>query len=55
MRKNVGKNVSGRAPTGAAEEELRRKVAVSLADRRKNVPASKVFKRLRALRSATER
>jgi hypothetical protein len=34
------------------EDQLRKKVAASLADPRKNVAASKVFKRLRAIHSA---
>jgi hypothetical protein len=34
------------------EHQLRKKVAASLADPRKSVAASKVFKRLRAIRSA---
>jgi hypothetical protein len=34
------------------EDQLRRKMAASLADPRKNVAASKVFKRLRAIHSA---
>ena len=37
----------------AHEIELRRKVAVSLADRRKSIPASVVFKRLRDRVAAT--
>jgi hypothetical protein len=37
------------------EDELRKKVAASLADRRKNIAASKVFKRLRAIHSAAKR
>jgi len=38
-----------------AEDQLRKKVATSLADARKSVPASKVFKRLRAIHSAATR
>jgi hypothetical protein len=34
------------------EHQLRKKVVASLADRRKSVAASKVFKRLRAIHSA---
>ena len=37
----------------ALETEVRRKVAVSLADRRKSIPASVVFKRLRRRVAAT--
>jgi hypothetical protein len=54
MRKN-STAAPERAPAGSAEEELRQKVAASLADRRKSIPASKVFKRLRALRAAVGR
>jgi hypothetical protein len=34
------------------EDQLRKKVAASLADPRKSIAASKVFKRLRAIHSA---
>jgi hypothetical protein len=34
------------------EDQLRKKIAASLADPRKSIPASKVFKRLRAVHSA---
>jgi hypothetical protein len=37
------------------EDQLRNKVAASLADARKSVAASKVFKRLRAIHSAATR
>jgi hypothetical protein len=37
------------------EEQLRKKVAVSLADPRKSVAASRVFKRLRAIHSLATR
>jgi hypothetical protein len=37
------------------EDQLRKKVTASLADPRKGIPASKVFKRLRAIHSATIR
>jgi hypothetical protein len=39
----------------ALERQLRRKIAASLADPRKSVPASKTFKRLRAIHSAATR
>jgi hypothetical protein len=37
------------------EDQLRKRVAASLADPRKSVAASKVFKRLRAIHSAATR
>jgi hypothetical protein len=37
------------------EDQLRKKVAASLADPRKSVVASKVFKRLRTIHSAATR
>jgi hypothetical protein len=37
------------------EDELRKKVAASLADPRKSIAVSKVFKRLRAIHSAATR
>jgi hypothetical protein len=37
------------------EDKLRKKVAASLADPRKSVAASKVFKRLRPIHSAATR
>jgi hypothetical protein len=37
------------------ENRLRKKVAASLADPRKNIAASKVFKRLRTIHSAATR
>ena len=52
MRKSDSKSVLGGAPSGSVEKELRRKVAASLADPRKNIPASEVFKRLRELHAA---
>ena len=55
MRKSDSKTVLGDAPSGSVEKELRRKVAASLADPRKNIPASKVFKRLRKLHAAVGR
>ena len=55
MSKNGSKAVLGRAPAGSVEKELRRKVPASLADPRKNIPASKVFKRLRKLQAEAGR
>jgi hypothetical protein len=55
MRKNGSKAVLGRPPSSSLENELRRKVAASLTDPRKNIPASKVFKRLRELRAGAGR
>ena len=52
MRKNGSKAVLGGPPSGSVENELRRKVVASLADPRKNIPASKAFKRLRKLHAA---
>jgi hypothetical protein len=38
-----------------SEDQLRNKVAASLADQRKSIAASKVFKHLRAIHSAATR
>jgi hypothetical protein len=41
--------------SGIEDQQLRKKVAASLADPRKSIAASKIFKRLRAIHSAATR